>query len=151
MRKPKYSSMKLKGEFKERSSLISTEVAMESNERFCLIMPRTHGANKSILFAQIFEPYLVNLSGFAQIKHVLFAHVYKALALRLLWSQMNDFALLALRLLWKWEERSCLISTEAPEVNCLPLNHVIVGSSPCRAPLKSPLLTSQLILLSYSR
>ena len=33
-------------------------------------MPRTHGANKSILFAQILEPYVVNLSGFAQIKHV---------------------------------------------------------------------------------
>ena len=42
-------------------------------------MPRTHGANKSILFAQILEPYVVNLSGFAQIKHVFFAHVYKAL------------------------------------------------------------------------
>ena len=43
-------------------------------------MPRTHGANKSIVFAQILDPYEVTLSEFAQIKCVLFAHVYKALA-----------------------------------------------------------------------
>ena len=52
-------------------------------------MPRTHGANKSILFAQIFEPYVVNLSGFAKIKHVLFAHVYKALTLKM-WEFLAD-------------------------------------------------------------
>ena len=40
-------------------------------------MPRTHGANKSILFAQILDPYEVTLDEFAQIKDVLFAHVYK--------------------------------------------------------------------------
>ena len=45
----------------------------------CLsVMPRTHGANKSILFAQIVDPYKVNLDEFAQIKDVLFAHEYKA-------------------------------------------------------------------------
>ena len=38
-------------------------------------MPSTHGANKSILFAQISDPYEVTLSEFAQIKRVLFAHV----------------------------------------------------------------------------
>ena len=38
-------------------------------------MPRTHGANKLILFAQILDPYVVT---FAQIKDALFAHVYKA-------------------------------------------------------------------------
>ena len=41
-------------------------------------MLRTHGANKSILFAQILDPYEVTLDEFAQIKDVLFAHVYKA-------------------------------------------------------------------------
>ena len=41
-------------------------------------MPRTHGANKSILFAQILDPYEVISEGFAQINDVLFAHVYKA-------------------------------------------------------------------------
>ena len=39
------------------------------------IMPRTHGANKSILFAQILDPYEVTLSEFAQIKHQLFAQI----------------------------------------------------------------------------
>ena len=42
------------------------------------VMPRTHGANKSILFAQIFNPYGVTQDKFAQIKDILFAHVYKA-------------------------------------------------------------------------
>ena len=46
-------------------------------------MPRAHGANKSILFAQILDPYEVTRSEFAQIKCVLFAHVYKA------WTQAN--------------------------------------------------------------
>ena len=41
-------------------------------------MPRTHGANKSILFAQIFNLYEVTPREFAQIKDDLFAHVYKA-------------------------------------------------------------------------
>ena len=43
------------------------------------LMPRTHGENKSILFAQISDPYEVTLLEFAQIKDDLFAHVYKAL------------------------------------------------------------------------
>ena len=47
-------------------------------------MPRTHGANthranKSNLFAQIFNPYEVTLSKSAQMNDGLFAHVYKAL------------------------------------------------------------------------
>ena len=42
-------------------------------------MPRTHGAIKSILFAQILDPYGVTRDEFAQINDVLFAHVYKAL------------------------------------------------------------------------
>ena len=42
-------------------------------------MPRTHGANKLILFAQISDPYEVTPDEFAQIKGVLFANVYKAL------------------------------------------------------------------------
>ena len=41
-------------------------------------MPRTHGANKLILFAQILDRYEVTQKEFAQIKDVLFAHVYKA-------------------------------------------------------------------------
>ena len=41
-------------------------------------MSRTHGANKSNLFAQIFNPYEVTQSEFAQINDDLFAHVYKA-------------------------------------------------------------------------
>ena len=41
-----------------------------------VLYARLHGANKSILFAQILDPYVVTLSGFAQIKRVLFAHVY---------------------------------------------------------------------------
>ena len=41
-------------------------------------MPRTHEANKSILFAQILDPYEVTQREFAQIKEDLFAHVYKA-------------------------------------------------------------------------
>ena len=40
-------------------------------------MPRTHGANKSILFAQSIDPFEVTLDEFAQIKNALFAHVYK--------------------------------------------------------------------------
>ena len=44
------------------------------------IMPRTHGANKSILFAQILDPYEVTLREFAQIKNGFFAHVYRALS-----------------------------------------------------------------------
>ena len=43
-------------------------------------MPRTHEANKSILFAQIRDPYEVTPDEFAQIKDALFAHVYKALS-----------------------------------------------------------------------
>ena len=39
-------------------------------------MPR--GANTSIIFAQIFDPYEVTLREFAQIKDDSFAHVYKA-------------------------------------------------------------------------
>ena len=39
-------------------------------------MPRTHGENKSSLFAQFFHPYEVTLSEFAQINDGLFAHVY---------------------------------------------------------------------------
>ena len=39
-------------------------------------MPRLHGANKSILFAQILDPYEATLSEFAQIMRALFAHVY---------------------------------------------------------------------------
>ena len=42
-------------------------------------MPRLHGANNSILLAQILDPYEVTLSEFAQIKRVLFAHVSKEL------------------------------------------------------------------------
>ena len=45
---------------------------------FRALMPRTHGANKSSLFAQIFNPYEVTLSKFAQKIEGLFAHVYKA-------------------------------------------------------------------------
>ena len=45
-------------------------------------MPRTHGANKSNLFAQILNPYEVTLSEFAQINDGLFAHVYEALRMR---------------------------------------------------------------------
>ena len=41
-------------------------------------MSRTHKANKSILFAQIWDPYEVTPDEFAQIKDVLFAHVHKA-------------------------------------------------------------------------
>ena len=41
-------------------------------------MPRTHGANKPILFAQIIDPYEVTQREFAQIKDDFFAHVYKA-------------------------------------------------------------------------
>ena len=47
-------------------------------------MPCLHGANKSILFALILDPYEVTLTKFAQIKRVLFAHVYKALVRRTL-------------------------------------------------------------------
>ena len=42
-------------------------------------MPRTREENKSILLAQIWDPYEVTTDEFAQIKDVLFAHVYKAL------------------------------------------------------------------------
>ena len=47
-------------------------------EQICpeLLMPRTHGENKSSLFAQFFHPYEVTLSEFAQINDGLFAHVY---------------------------------------------------------------------------
>ena len=41
-------------------------------------MPRTHGASKSILFAQTFDPNEVTLREFAHINDDLFAHVYKA-------------------------------------------------------------------------
>ena len=44
------------------------------------LMSRTLRANKLILFAQIFNPYEVTLSEFAQINHALFAHVHKALS-----------------------------------------------------------------------
>ena len=44
-------------------------------------MPRTLGAKKSNLFAQIFNQYEVNLSEFAQINDGLFDHVYFALGL----------------------------------------------------------------------
>ena len=39
-------------------------------------MPSTHGANKLIVFAQIFDAYEVTLSEFEQINYSLFAHVY---------------------------------------------------------------------------
>ena len=42
-------------------------------------MPRTHGANTLIWFAQIVDPKEVTSEEFAQIKDVLLAHVYKAL------------------------------------------------------------------------
>ena len=42
-------------------------------------MPRTHESQKSNLFAQIFNPYEVTLSKFAQINDGLFALVSKAL------------------------------------------------------------------------
>ena len=38
-------------------------------------MPRTHGANKSIVLDQILDPYEVTLDEFAQIKDVLFAQM----------------------------------------------------------------------------
>ena len=38
-------------------------------------MPRTHGANKSILFAQILDPYEVTMDEFAEIKDALFSPV----------------------------------------------------------------------------
>ena len=41
-------------------------------------MPLTHGAHKSVLFAQILDPYEVTPDKFTQIKDVLFPHVYKA-------------------------------------------------------------------------
>ena len=44
-------------------------------------MPRTHGANKSIVLVQIVDPYEVTQDEFAHIKDVLYAHVYKALLL----------------------------------------------------------------------
>ena len=46
-------------------------------------MTRTNGANKSILFAQIFDPNEVTPREFAQIRDDLFAHVYKALWMHL--------------------------------------------------------------------
>ena len=52
-------------------------------------MPRTHGANKSILFAQILNPYEETLREFAQIKDDLFAHVYKALSCTLVSPTQN--------------------------------------------------------------
>ena len=42
-------------------------------------MPNRHGANESILFAPILDPYKVTPSEFAQINDGLFAHVYKTL------------------------------------------------------------------------
>ena len=42
-------------------------------------MLSTHGAIKSSLLAQIFNPYEVSLSKFAQINDGLFARLYKAL------------------------------------------------------------------------
>ena len=41
-------------------------------------MSGIHGANESVLFAQIFDPYEVTIREFAHIKDDLFAHVYKA-------------------------------------------------------------------------
>ena len=38
----------------------------------------THGANKSIILAQILGPYEATLSKFVQISYVSFVHVYKA-------------------------------------------------------------------------
>ena len=38
-------------------------------------MPRTHRANKSILFVQTVDPHEVTLDEFAQIKDVLFAQI----------------------------------------------------------------------------
>ena len=43
-----------------------------------IVMPDTHGANQSILFTQIFDPYEVTLREFARIKDDLIAHVYNA-------------------------------------------------------------------------
>ena len=43
------------------------------------IKPRTHEAFKSMLFAQILDPYEATPDEFAQIKVVLFAHVNIAL------------------------------------------------------------------------
>ena len=43
------------------------------------LLPCTHEKNKqSILFTEMLDPYEVTLSEFAQIKHVLSVHVYKA-------------------------------------------------------------------------
>ena len=47
-------------------------------------MLRTHEANKSILFAQIWDPYELPPDKFAQLKDALFVHVYKALSTDLL-------------------------------------------------------------------
>ena len=60
---------------REREQQISGLILL----RAYFLMPLTHGANKSVLFAQIFDPYEVNLQEFAQIKNGLFADVYKTL------------------------------------------------------------------------
>ena len=41
------------------------------------LMPRTHGANKPIIFAQVLYPHEVTLLEFAQINDASFTHVYK--------------------------------------------------------------------------
>ena len=45
------------------------------------LKPRTHEQIKYLKFEQVLDVYEVNLSGFAQINGILFAHVYKALGL----------------------------------------------------------------------
>ena len=58
---------------------VDRRIVMLSNcEMFGRANARTHGANKSSLFAQIFDPYKVNLFKFAQTNDGLFGHVYKA-------------------------------------------------------------------------
>ena len=59
-------------------SILELQSLLRENDP-SVLMPRTHGANKPILFAQILDPYEVTPEEFAQIKDVLFAHVYKAL------------------------------------------------------------------------
>ena len=54
-------------------------------------MPRIHGANKSITFSQILDPYDVTLDQFAEIKDVLFAHVYKALTKKKILGKIFSF------------------------------------------------------------
>ena len=69
-------------------------------------MLRTHGANyKSILFAQILDPYEVTLSEFPQIKRVLFVHVYKASVNNLTWA--NEMKICTFVSNTKWSLSTC--------------------------------------------